>query len=111
MKVRLTPKSEQELEVISRVGAEQKGFLLGLKIGSFLVIESFFPLTFGPGDIDDIYHSAFLRFGGKLKGLFFKNSEVIFTDWSAGDVVCQISGNRHEFFFCDINRELIPLKD
>jgi hypothetical protein len=111
MKIKVTQAARTQLALIADMLSTQTGFIMGQDIGKFRVIENLFPANFNETTIDEVYAKVYSKFGDKLTGVFFNNTEPFASDWFIGDTVIIIKYAQPEFFLFDADRKYVRLPD
>jgi hypothetical protein len=103
MKIKLTPGALIQLELIAETRTNKTGFLFGMDIGKFTMIESLMPVNFDETTIDDIYAAVCIKMGDKIKGVFFNNQEPFPSQWFIEDIIMKVKFPDPEFYSYDYN--------
>jgi hypothetical protein len=110
MKIRLTPPALVQLEWLAKTDSNQTGFITGLDLGRFRIIETLFPINFTPSDFDAVCEKTYSQIGNKMLGVFFYRCAPFFCDWLMENLIVQLDYPQIEFFLYDVNRRLKPLQ-
>ena len=105
----MTPNAVQHLKLIRETMTGNTGFITGVEIGQFRIIEQLLPIAFDETTIDRVYTAAFNRYGDKLLGAFFFEREPFANDWFIETIILHIKDPEPEFFFYDADNNSLPL--
>lgn len=113
MKLTMTAKARQQLEIIRKTPSIANGFILGDEIGKNRIIESFFPVNFSENQLDIVCRDFFMLYREKLCGGFFNQTEPILSEWFLEDIIMTFSPGTSApgVFIYDFGKKLISLDD
>lgn len=109
MKISQTPQVKEQLELLSQVNTNKTGFIIGHQMGLFRIISNLWPINFNQENLNQIYTKVYKVIDDKILGVFFNFREPFYSDWFIENIIIKISVNQTQFFFYDINRNLVPL--
>ena len=98
MKIRFTPRAQKQLDMIKDLDPAATGFVSGIEIGKYVIIENLVPVNFDESNIDEVYSEIYSKTGEKLIGPFFKNNTFFKNEWFLSDIIIEIGEKKCESY-------------
>lgn len=81
MTIEWTPEIKLKLDLLVNAGVRATGFILGTRIGKITVMEDVLLVPFHQANLKDIFRSTSRRFGERLMGIIFCNTDMVKETW------------------------------
>jgi hypothetical protein len=116
MNVQLLPAALREIAALRAAGYRGAGFLLGMTVGHFLLVERLLPLDFDRKSAGRVYDSVCSGYAERLLGVFFCRRPPFALDCFLQDLVLAIGPGQIEVLTCEFSpagrrARLEPLKE
>ncbi len=103
MKIKFSSRANSQLSLFLDLGLRETGFVVGMDLGKYKIIESLIPISFNKKNICDIYRKIYNKIGNKLIGVFFFNKHIFLDDWFIEDIIIKVKDNDIKVFLYEIN--------
>lgn len=103
MKIRFSSRANSQLSLFSDLGLRETGFVVGMDLGKYKIIESLIPISFNKKNICGIYRKIYNKIGNRLMGVFFFNKYIFLDDWFIEDIIIKVKDNDIKVFLYEIN--------
>jgi len=103
MKLVVGVQAKKKIDLLQKSDNKINGFLIGSKIAKYTIISDLFLYGFNKDDFSDAYRSVYENWGFKLKGFFYRNTNVLFDDYFYEKIIMEINENSTDCYFCRID--------
>jgi len=102
VKLKICPAVKKELDIISDLNQAVSGFMIGDKIGNFIIIKQILWIPINPDNLDEQYSKLIQAFGLNVRGVIFVNKEIVLNPWFLDDIIIVINRKKRDDYIYSI---------